>query len=302
MVVMRIVLLCMLALWLDAAFSNPQCQTTWTHNGSTVKLLSSGRSRTFVYETPREGMRGAGARSGSVLFEGERNGNRYSGTAYIFSKRCGRLPYPVSGDVSEDQREVVLRGTAPRADANCNAVPARSDVLTFTLLEPEAPVVAQDNEGAAPATPTPTPTPTDTKPSQVTPTEVTTTGNVAEPTSAPPRSTQPAAKDVTGSIGVVDSARANSVRTFGAAAPALVVVIVSLLIEIFKLFPLSIRNELLAGTIANLATGLTLTTVGYSADLKVLGIPLLGGFVALAAVVSLKRLARRKPAMQASSP
>src|SRR5437762_1384336 len=103
---MRKAVLCAIALCLDA--SHAFGQSTWNHNGSSMSLVASGRSRTFIYENPRAGMREVGVGPGTVLFKGVRNGSKYSGTAYVFSKRCGAQPYQVSGDVSADDREVDL--------------------------------------------------------------------------------------------------------------------------------------------------------------------------------------------------
>jgi hypothetical protein len=104
----------------------------WDHNGSVVYLSASGAARKFLYDAPREGMQAAGARKGSVLFEGRRAGNRYSGTAYVFASGCGSFAYAVSGDVLNGDRQVVMSGQAPRVDREtCKIVGYRSDRLVF---------------------------------------------------------------------------------------------------------------------------------------------------------------------------
>lgn len=108
--------------------------TTWNHNGSVMRLEADGNVRRFVYDQPRSGMVKAGARSGDIVFEGQRNGATYSGTAYIFSKSCGRVPYPVAGNVSADQRAVVLEGQAPRLGSGCQVKSYRRDRLSFELM------------------------------------------------------------------------------------------------------------------------------------------------------------------------
>lgn len=105
----------------------------WYHNGSTVFLVSNGRSREFFYWEPRPGLLQAGARRGAVLFSGTSDGDFYRGTAYIFNARCGAFPYDVNGPILDSYRRVVLRGSAPRIGANCQIVGYLNDVLEFTL-------------------------------------------------------------------------------------------------------------------------------------------------------------------------
>ncbi len=116
--------------------SRPQAggATLWSHNGSLMRLEADGATRRFVYDTPRAGMVAAGARPGDAVFEGQRDGATYVGEAYIFSKACGRVPYPVAGNVSADQRSVVLEGQAPRLGDDCRARSYRRDVLRFDFL------------------------------------------------------------------------------------------------------------------------------------------------------------------------
>jgi hypothetical protein len=94
----------------------------WDHNGSVMVLRAKGQVRRFHYHQPREGMRQAGVSQGTLLFKGRRHGDRYSGTAYVFSKKCGAVPYQVSGSVSDDQRRVELSGAAPVIGQNCSVL------------------------------------------------------------------------------------------------------------------------------------------------------------------------------------
>lgn len=107
----------------------------WMHNGSLMRLDANGKARTFSYENPRAGMRKAGAKPGDVVFEGERDGERYYGTAYIYSKACGRHGYAVDGRVLAGDRGVVLEGEAPRFDDRCNITSTRRDVLRFDYVK-----------------------------------------------------------------------------------------------------------------------------------------------------------------------
>lgn len=111
--------------------------SVWNHNGSVMRLQSDGAVRRFVYDEPRPGMVNAGAQEGDVVFEGERQGMTYTGTAYIFSKNCGRVPYPVTGNVTDDQQGVVLHGQVPRLDNDCSIKSYRPDRLSFEYVRAE---------------------------------------------------------------------------------------------------------------------------------------------------------------------
>jgi len=102
----------------------------WNHNGSIVTLEADGAARKFYYAVPRPGLSVA---AGSLLFDGVKNGNTYSGTAYVFSPKCGALPYPVSGSVADDGRSVTMSGEAPVRDADCRNRGTRHDTLLFTF-------------------------------------------------------------------------------------------------------------------------------------------------------------------------
>lgn len=112
----------------------PSSTALWSHNGSLMRLDANGKARTFSYENPRPGMRKAGAKPGDVVFEGLRDGQRYYGTAYIYSKSCGRHGYAVEGRVMAGDRGVILEGEAPRFDDACNITSTRRDVLRFDYV------------------------------------------------------------------------------------------------------------------------------------------------------------------------
>lgn len=119
----------------EAGSSQSASTHTWDHNGSRMQLRADGAKRTFVYDKPREAMQKAGARQGTILFEGQREGDTYSGTAYIFSRRCGPQSYFVSGPVADDERTVTLYGDAPVVGKSCRVEKTKSDQLVFTLNE-----------------------------------------------------------------------------------------------------------------------------------------------------------------------
>lgn len=121
-------------------------KSLWEHNGSIVYLEAEGHFRRFYYETPRSGLP---VDSGTPLFHGQRRGNRYVGTAYVFSDECGAIGYPVMGTVSADQLKISLRGKAPVRDSDCNIIRFRSDDLVFTYSRTAADSKESTDTGGA---------------------------------------------------------------------------------------------------------------------------------------------------------
>jgi hypothetical protein len=119
----------------------------WTHNGSSLYLVANGKSRELYYDKPKPGMLAAGARPGSLLFSGTYANGRYSGTAYIFNKRCGTVAYDVAGPVSSDFTSVTMEGDAPSGlDSDCNPTRHVADTLQFSLC-------SKSDSGDAPSCP-----------------------------------------------------------------------------------------------------------------------------------------------------
>jgi hypothetical protein len=103
----------------------------WSHNGSVIALTVDGAGRRFYYEAPRNGLQSIGVTPGTLLFSGRKDGDRYSGTAFIFAPRCPPTPYEVSGSVSANDEQVTMYGQAPRVGADCRVTGYRADTLTF---------------------------------------------------------------------------------------------------------------------------------------------------------------------------
>ncbi|MGH7784990.1 MAG: hypothetical protein ACREO5_14250, partial [Candidatus Binatia bacterium] len=108
--------------------------TLWNHNGSQVALYADGPGRRFYYHVPVANLLESGVQTGTLLFDGRRDGYRYSGTAYVFAKSCGALAYAVAGPVSPDDRTVTMYGKAPIISSNCSVTGDRDDVLVFNFL------------------------------------------------------------------------------------------------------------------------------------------------------------------------
>lgn len=108
----------------------------WNHNGSVMRLVADGNARYFYYDSPSDKMAEAGVYPEQVLFEGRKNGNKYHGTARVFSKYCHEpLTYSVSGSVSPDQKRITLTGTRESYASGCRPTgKITKDTLVFTYL------------------------------------------------------------------------------------------------------------------------------------------------------------------------
>ncbi|TYC54069.1 hypothetical protein FMN50_13090 [Rhodobacterales bacterium] len=91
---------------------NALADSCWMHNGSVMRLEADGNQRWLSYEVPRDALRSAGVVQGTLLFNGVMEGNRYKGTARVFSKFCPGQPleYRAEGPVRSDQLKVTLSG------------------------------------------------------------------------------------------------------------------------------------------------------------------------------------------------
>ena len=76
-----------------------------------------------------------GVRRGTLLFDGRKDGDTYSGRSRIFNTKCGTIPYDVSGTVSADQRRVEMTGQRPVLDDSCRVTRTETDVLVFEFHE-----------------------------------------------------------------------------------------------------------------------------------------------------------------------
>ena len=116
--------------------SDARADSCWDHNGSLMRLQASGNERWFYYEIPRQVLRYAGVQRGTLLFNGRKNGNWYSGIARRFSKYCPGTPleYYVEGPVRGDQLQVTVRGTR-EVYKQCQPTGRyANDTLVFTYL------------------------------------------------------------------------------------------------------------------------------------------------------------------------
>lgn len=120
----------------QAGTSSAIADSCWDHNGSLMRLKDKGNNRWFYYERPRKVLRNAGVRRGTLLFNGQKSGNWYSGTARRYSKFCPGTPleYFVEGPVAPSQTRVTIRGTRDVSKRCQPTGQVATDVLVFTYL------------------------------------------------------------------------------------------------------------------------------------------------------------------------
>ena len=121
----------------SVAFSTTaSADSCWNHNGSVMRLVARGNQRWFYYEEPKQVLRRAGVRHGTLLFNGRKQGNFYSGTARRFSKYCPgeALEYHVEGPVRRDQLKVTVEGQREVYN-RCRSTGRKAwDSLAFTYM------------------------------------------------------------------------------------------------------------------------------------------------------------------------
>lgn len=107
--------------------------TLWDHNNSIMLVKLSSTSIEIYYQNPRQGMIDEGVRSGTLLFSGQRNGDRVSGTAYVFDRRCGSLPYQDDGEIIGNRR-IILNGrrVPTQLTSDCRVTGWRNDSSIFS--------------------------------------------------------------------------------------------------------------------------------------------------------------------------
>jgi TPR repeat protein len=107
----------------------------WKQRESVMRLDAVGVSRKFYFYIPSDAQLKAGAKAGSLRFEGQIAGAGYTGTAFSYSAKCGRAAFPVSGQIENDDGRVVLFGRIPKLDGNCREIGKVDQKLVFDLMK-----------------------------------------------------------------------------------------------------------------------------------------------------------------------
>lgn len=129
-----------------------------THNGSLVAILPApGGGLVIKYAQPRPDLAGL-VTPGTVLARGQWRGPHaqvFVGEAFIFSRLCGAIPYPVRGTVDQSQT-LVLVGPAPQFDTSCRVIGydirSQHAMLRFEPTK-QAPTPSEPPVAEAPAAP-----------------------------------------------------------------------------------------------------------------------------------------------------
>ena len=136
-------ILTMLALSGFAATSVSAEVFRYDHNGSTMRVESSGKAVRILYEIPKPSLRGLGIQPGTVLFDGALRDGRYlDGMSRVFSRECDTIDYFVYGEFQVGS-DFTLNGAAPVRDkSNCrivdNTYEGSNANLHFTALGSKA--------------------------------------------------------------------------------------------------------------------------------------------------------------------
>ena len=87
-------------------------------------------------------------------FKGTLTGDTYTGTAFVFHRRCGARPFDVEGTLDADERRITFTGEQPMSfDAQCRVVDVEDVEFEITFLRSLAPpiVVGSIDREPAPA-------------------------------------------------------------------------------------------------------------------------------------------------------
>ena len=135
---------------------------TVTHNGSLMLVTPVARNEIVIqYANPRPSLVGL-VQPGTVLVRGYWQGDIFNGTAFVFSRWCGAIPYVVRG-TTDQANSLVLIGAAPQFDTNCRILgydpTSAHAVLRFELTTAAACVGSTTAAATAPVIVAPPPPP-----------------------------------------------------------------------------------------------------------------------------------------------
>lgn len=99
-----------------------------------MRLEANGSKRKFAFYKPSEAMVHLGAAANAPRFEGQIAGKTYSGLATLYTEKCGRRTYEVSGQVENNDERVTLKGQAPRLD-KCKPTGTRDLTIVFDFIK-----------------------------------------------------------------------------------------------------------------------------------------------------------------------
>ena len=103
----------------------------YDHNGSLMEMqVCDGGGMSISYLRPRQGLVAVGVLSGTLLFDGvEHAGGAISGQARRFSKTCGPITYPVTGQNSRHHDHPSGQCTRRRRTLPDHRLPSRQIIV-----------------------------------------------------------------------------------------------------------------------------------------------------------------------------
>jgi hypothetical protein len=107
----------------------------WKHGSSIMRLEATGLSRKFFFYKPSDDQLEAGAKAESLRFDGQISRKGYTGTAFLYSDKCGRSAFQVSGQIESNESRVILSGRSPQVDRDCREIGGSDQKLVFDLME-----------------------------------------------------------------------------------------------------------------------------------------------------------------------
>jgi hypothetical protein len=109
--------------------------TYWKSDGSIMRLEATGIKRKFFFYKPSDVELNAGAKTGSLRFDGQISGKGYTGTAFLYSDKCGRSAFRVSGEIENSDSRVILSGRPPHLDNDCRKIGRTDQTLIFDFMD-----------------------------------------------------------------------------------------------------------------------------------------------------------------------
>jgi len=111
----------------DAAAPEKPAGPVWVYNGSKMRIVAEGPRRRIVFVAPNARLAKKGVAPGDVLFDGQRDGDRYVGKAFAYDKKCKAKSNNVSGRVEIGDRRIIISNRKPIANKRCRTA-FRQDV------------------------------------------------------------------------------------------------------------------------------------------------------------------------------
>jgi peptidyl-prolyl cis-trans isomerase C len=110
-------------------------ESVWSHNNSKMAISVGNGQITIKYALPRNGLEPLSITKNTELFTGTVDGQRVTGTARTFSRRCPPKPFEVTGRFEQNGRRLVLTGAAPNFGSECTSDGTRDEELVFYRTE-----------------------------------------------------------------------------------------------------------------------------------------------------------------------